>query len=72
MKDDSSLLVRLIKLKLLFSHSTGDSNNRNIKVQLDTLIKDIVKDSGYQVYKNTSTDPDALWLYSFDSKDRNK
>ena len=72
MKDDSSLLVRLIKLKLLFSHSTGDSNNRNIKVQLDTLIKDIVKDSDYQVYKNTSTDPDALWLYSFDSKDRNK
>ena len=70
-KDDSSLLVRLIKLKLLFSDSASDSNNKKIKLELDNLIKDIVKDSDYQVYKNTSTDSDALWLYSFDSKDKN-
>ena len=70
-KDDTSLLVRLIKLKLLFSSTKSDSNNREIKMELDTLIKDIVKDSDYQVYKNTSTDPDALWLYStFDSKNK--
>jgi len=71
MKDDSSLLVRLIKLKLLFSESAKDSNSQKIKSELDMLIKDIVKDSDYQVYKNTSTDPDALWLYSFDSKNKN-
>ena len=71
-KDDSSLLVRLIKLKLLFSDSIGISADRKIKVELDALIKDIVKDSDYQVYKNTSTDPDALWLYSFDLKNKNK
>ena len=70
-KDDTSLLVRLIKLKLLFSNSSVESNNGTIKAELDTLIKDIVKDSDYQVYKNTSTDVDALWLYrTFDSKDK--
>ena len=68
-KDDTSLLVRLIKLKLLFSNSSEESNNIKIKMELDKLIKDIVQDSDYQVYKNTSTDSDALWLYStFDSK----
>jgi len=70
-KDDSSLLVRLIKLKLLFSDSVKDSNSQKIKLELDKLIKDIVKDSDYQIYKNTSTDSDALWLYSFDSKNKN-
>ena len=60
-KDDSSLLVRLIKLKLLFS---ADGTNKNLKKELDNLIRDLVQDSDYQVYKNTSTDDDALWLYS--------
>ena len=60
-KDDSSLLVRLIKLKLLFS---ADGANKNLKKELDNLIRDLVQDSDYQVYKNTSTDDDALWLYS--------
>ena len=60
-KDDSSLLVRLIKLKLLFS---VDGANKNLKKELDNLIRDLVQDSDYQVYKNTSTDDDALWLYS--------
>ena len=60
-KDDSSLLVRLIKLKLLFSIDGAD---KNLKKELDNLIRDLVQDSDYQVYKNTSTDDDALWLYS--------
>ena len=66
-KDDSSLLVRLIKLKLL----SADGANNNLKKGLDSLIKDLVQDSDYQVYKNTSTDQDAIWLYSM-SEDRNK
>ena len=60
-KHDSSLIVRLIKLKLLFS---ADGANKNPKKELDNLIRDLVQDSDYQVYKNTSTDDDALWLYS--------
>ena len=66
-KDDSSLLVRLIKLKLL----SVDGDNNNLKKGLDDLIKNLVKDSDYQVYKNTSTDEDAIWLYSM-SEDKNK
>ena len=66
-KDDSSLLVRLIKLKLL----SVDGANNNLKKGLDDLIKNLVKDSDYQVYKNTSTDQDAIWLYSM-SEDKNK
>ena len=67
-KDDSSLLVRLIKLKLLFSIDGADNN---LKKELDNLIKDLVQDSDYQVYKNTSTDEDAIWLYSM-SEDKSK
>ncbi|MAV64239.1 MAG: hypothetical protein CMG00_03500 [Candidatus Marinimicrobia bacterium] len=70
-KDDSSLLVRLIRLKLLFSDK--DSRNTSIKNELDCLIKDLVKNIDYQVYKNTSTDKDALWLYSMsDNKEYSK
>ena len=61
-KDDSSLLVRLIRLKLL--SSSNQSNKSNLKRELDVLIKSLVEDSDYQIYKNTSTDNDALWLYS--------
>ena len=69
-KDDSSLLVRLIKLKLLFSNTA--SNDVTIKNELDSLIKDLVRNIDYQVYKNTSTDDDALWLYSMsEKKDKN-
>ena len=61
-KDDSSLLVRLIRLKLLASNENSKQND--IKKNLDILIKSLVEDSDYQIYKNTSTDKDALWLYS--------
>ena len=67
-KDDSSLLVRLIRLKLLFSSENSSSNDVSIKNELDSLIKDLVKNIDYQVYKNTSTDKDALWLYSMSNK----
>ena len=67
-KDDSSLLVRLIRLKLLFSNENSNSNDVSIKNELDSLIKDLVKNIDYQVYKNTSTDKDALWLYSMSNK----
>ena len=65
-KDDSSLLVRLIKLKLLFSNKSSD--DVVIKNELDSLIKDLVRNIDYQVYKNTATDDDALWLYSMSEK----
>lgn len=67
-KDDSSLLVRLIRLKLL--PYTNKKEQDKLKKELDFLIKDLVQDSDYQRFKNTSTDDDALWLYSmYDDKD---
>ena len=69
-KDDSSLLVRLIRLKLL--PYTNKKEQDKLKKELDFLIKDLVQDSDYQRFKNTSTDDDALWLYSmYDEKDVN-
>ena len=65
-KDDSSLLVRLIRLKLISSNN--NSNQDNVKKELDVLIKSLVEDSDYQIYKNTSTDSDALWLYSMSNE----
>lgn len=66
-KDDSSLLVRLIKLKLISSRESA--NRDSIKKELDLLIKSLSQDSDYQIYKNTSTDNDALWLYSMSNKE---
>ena len=58
----------IIDFKLLFSIEGAD---KNLKKELDNLIKDLVQDSDYQVYKNTSTDEDAIWLYSM-SEDKDK
>ena len=54
--------MRLIKLKLISSRQNIDRDS--VKKELDSLIKSLSQDSDYQIYKNTSTDNDALWLYS--------
>ena len=48
-----------------------DKFNDNLKKELDKLIKNLVQDSDYQVYKNTSTYKDAIWIYSM-SEDKDK
>ena len=61
---------------ILYNFSKLSGYSFSIKI-IEKLVKDFqkqivgIKDSDYQVYKNTSTDSDALWLYSFDSKDKN-
>ena len=59
-KDDTSLLVRLIKLKLQARVKNGGSD---ITRELDDIIHFLVTDKQFQKYKNSSRDSDVLWLY---------
>ena len=58
-KDSTSLLVRLIKLKL----DARKSGSSEMTKELDSLIHFLVTDKRFQIYKNTSTDSDIIWLY---------
>jgi len=55
-----SLLVNLIKMKHQAKRET--IGEKYIK-DLDNLIHSLVKDESFQLYKDTSMDPDILWLY---------
>ena len=35
---------------------------------LDDIIHFLVKDEGFQIYKNTATDTDIIWLYETSEK----
>jgi len=59
-KDNTSLLVRLIKLKLQARAQSGGSEMTR---ELDDIIHFLVTDKQFQRYKNTSRDSDVLWLY---------
>jgi tetratricopeptide (TPR) repeat protein len=59
-KDNTSLLVRLIKLKLQARAQSGGSDMTR---ELDDIIHFLVTDKQFQRYKNTSRDSDVLWLY---------
>mgnify|MGYP001476723056 CR=1 FL=1 len=56
----SSLIVKLIKIKL--QAKKEKSGNEFIR-GLDDIIHFLVTDERFQIYKNTSTDPDIIWLY---------
>ena len=58
----------IIHIRLKLISSATESNQHNLKSELDTLIKSLVEDSDYQIYKNTYTDNDALWLYSMSTE----
>ena len=59
-KDPSSLIVKLIKIKL--QAKKEKSGNEFIR-GLDDIIHFLVTDERFQIYKNTATDPDIIWLY---------
>jgi len=65
-KDDTSLLVRLIKLKLQARAQSGGSDMTR---ELDEIIHFLVTDKQFQRYKNTSRDSDVLWLYEASGDD---
>ena len=57
-KDSNSLIIKLIKLKLL-----SLSGEHNISKGLDDIIHFLVTDEGYHKYKNTPPDEDIVWIY---------
>ena len=65
-KDNTSLLVRLIKLKLQTRAQSGGSDMTR---ELDDIIHFLVTDKQFQRYKNTSRDSDVLWLYEASGDD---
>jgi lipopolysaccharide biosynthesis regulator YciM len=66
-KDSTSLLVRLIKLKL----EARKNGATDINKELDSIIHFLVTDKQYQIYKNTSTDSDLIWLYGATGQEEN-
>lgn len=65
-QDPSSLLVKLIKLK----HQARKEQGSNEYIRsLDEVIHFLVRDEGFQIYKDTNTDPDILWLYETSAED---
>ena len=56
--DSNSLIIKLIKLKLL-----SLSGENNISKNLDDIIHFLVTDEGYHKYKNTPPDEDIVWIY---------
>ena len=64
-QDPTSLLVKLIKMK----HQAKKEKSGNQYLRgLDDLIHFLVTDERFQIYKNTDTDPDIIWLYETSSE----
>ena len=59
-QDPTSLIVKLIKMKL---QAKKESNSNEFIRGLDEIIHFLVTDERFQIYKNTATDPDIIWLY---------
>jgi len=59
-QDSSSLIVKLIKLKL---QAKKENSNPDFARSLDDIIHFLVTDERFQRYKNTATDPHIIWLY---------
>ena len=57
-KDSNSLIIKLIKLKLL-----SLNGEYNVSKGLDDIIHFLVTDEGYHKYNNTSPDEDIVWIY---------
>ena len=59
-QDPTSLIVKLIKMKL---QAKKERSSNEFTRSLDDTIHFLVTDERFQIYKNTATDPDILWLY---------
>jgi len=57
-KDSNSLIIKLIKLKLL-----SLNGEYNVSKGLDDIIHFLVTDEDYHKYKNTAPDKDIVWIY---------
>ena len=59
-QDPTSLIVKLIKMK---HQAKKERSGKEYLRGLDDLIHFLVTDERFQIYKNTDTDPDIIWLY---------
>ena len=59
-QDPTSLIVKLIKMKL---QAKKEKSSNEFSRGLDEIIHFLVTDERFQIYKNTATDPDIIWLY---------
>jgi lipopolysaccharide biosynthesis regulator YciM len=59
-RDPTSLIVKLIKMKL---EAKKEDGSIDFARGLDDIIHFLVRDERYQIYKNTATDRDIIWLY---------
>ena len=60
-QDPTSIIVKLIKLK----HEAKKEKSGNEYMRgLDNIIHFLVTDERFQIYKNTDTDSDIIWLYA--------
>jgi len=59
-QDPTSLIVKLIKMKL---HAKKEKSSNEFIRSLDDIIHFLVTDERFQIYKDTATDPDIIWLY---------
>ena len=59
-QDPTSLIVKLIKMKL---QAKKEKSSNEFSRGLDDIIHFLVTDERFQIYKNTATDPDIIWLY---------
>jgi lipopolysaccharide biosynthesis regulator YciM len=59
-QDPTSLIVKLIKMKL---EAKKEKSGIDFTRGLDDIIHFLVTDERFQIYKNTSTDSDIIWLY---------
>ena len=59
-QDPTSIIVKLIKMKL---QAKKERSGNEFSHSLDDIIHFLVTDERFQIYKNTATDPDILWLY---------
>ncbi len=67
-QDPTSLIVKLIKMKL---QAKKERRGNEFSHSLDDIIHFLVTDERFQIYKNTATDPDILWLYETSNEKEN-
>ena len=59
-KDATSLLIKIYKIKL---EANRLESSKNIVRDIDGIIKFLITDERFQVYKNKNRDQDFVWLY---------
>ena len=68
-KDTTSLLIKIYKIKLETNRLEG---SKEVVRNLDNIIKFLITDERFQVYKNKNRDRDFVWLYESSENEINE